>query len=139
MKISADWSSYIEAAMARVPPLANAGVHRVINGPIPYSPDGNPYIGPEHGLRNFFHCAAVLVRHRQAGGAGKTLAEWVVDGGPEWDLWSFDPPPLHRLRDDKTYTAPRRSKSIRTNTRRPIRTRSARRPAAEERRHYTSG
>lgn len=82
--------AYIEAAMARVPPLASAGVRRVVNGPIPYSPDGNPYIGPEHGLRNFFHANTFSFGITQAGGAGKALAEWVIHGGPEWDLWPLD-------------------------------------------------
>jgi dimethylglycine dehydrogenase len=76
--------------MARVPLLASAGVRRVVNGPIPYSPDGNPYIGPEHGLRNFFHANTFSFGITQAGGAGKALAEWVIHGGPEWDLWPLD-------------------------------------------------
>jgi dimethylglycine dehydrogenase len=82
--------TYIEAAMARVPPLASAGVRRVVNGPIPYSPDGNPFIGPERGLRNFFHANTFSFGITQAGGAGKALAEWVIHGGPEWDLWPLD-------------------------------------------------
>jgi dimethylglycine dehydrogenase len=82
---------YIEDACARVPPLGRAGVRRVVNGPIPYSPDGNPYIGPAHGLANFYHCNTFSFGICQAGGAGKALAEWVVEGGPEWDLWPLDP------------------------------------------------
>jgi dimethylglycine dehydrogenase len=82
--------TYIEAALARVPPLASVGVRRVVNGPIPYSPDGNPYIGPEQGLRNFFHANTFSFGITQAGGAGKALAEWVIHGGPEWDLWPLD-------------------------------------------------
>jgi len=83
--------SYVEAAVARVPILGRVGVQRVINGPIPYSPDGNPYIGPAHGLPNFFQCCCFSFGIAQAGGAGKTLSEWIVDGRPEWDFWSFDP------------------------------------------------
>ena len=83
--------SYIEAAVARVPILGKVGVQRVINGPIPYSPDGNPYIGPAQGLPNFFQCCCFSFGIAQAGGAGKTLSEWIVDGRPEWDFWSFDP------------------------------------------------
>ncbi len=83
--------SYIEAAYRRVPLLASAGVKRVVNGPIPYSPDGLPYVGPAHGLKNFYHCNTFSFGIAQAGGAGKALAEWVIDGGPEWDLWSIDP------------------------------------------------
>lgn len=82
---------YVEAAFARVPALASAGIRRVVNGPIPYSPDGNPYVGPAHGLRGFFHCNTFSFGIAQAGGAGKALAEWVVEGAPEWDLWPLDP------------------------------------------------
>lgn len=81
---------YIDDAMARVPLLARAGIKRGVNGPIPYSPDGNPYIGPEPGLRNFFHCNTFSFGITQGGGAGKALAEWVVHGQTEWDLWSVD-------------------------------------------------
>ena len=81
---------YINDAMARVPALGRAGIKRGVNGPIPYSPDGNPYIGPEPGLRNFFHCNTFSFGITQGGGAGKALAEWVVHGQTEWDLWSLD-------------------------------------------------
>ena len=74
-----------------MPILGRVGVQRVINGPIPYSPDGNPYIGPAHGLPNFFQCCCFSFGIAQAGGAGKTLSEWIIDGRPEWDFWTFDP------------------------------------------------
>src|SRR5580692_3488244 len=70
---------------------SSAGIKRVVNGPIPYSPDGLPYLGPAHGLTNFFHCNTFSFGITQAGGAGKACAEWVVAGGPEWDLWALDP------------------------------------------------
>lgn len=82
---------YIERAVGRVPILGTVGVQRVINGPIPYSPDGNPYIGPAHVLPNFYQCCCFSFGIAQAGGAGKTIAEWIIDGDPEWDFWGFDP------------------------------------------------
>ncbi len=82
---------YIEDACGRVPILAEGGVKRVVNGPIPYAPDGNPYIGPVHGLANFYQCCCFSFGIAQSAGAGKFLAEWVVDGAPEWDGWVFDP------------------------------------------------
>ncbi|MBX2840092.1 MAG: FAD-dependent oxidoreductase [Gammaproteobacteria bacterium] len=82
---------YIEQAVERMPILGTVGVQRVINGPIPYSPDGLPYVGPAYGLKNFFHCCSFSFGICQGGGAGKTIAEWVIDGKPEWDLWSLDP------------------------------------------------
>jgi len=81
---------YIEAACARVPILGSVGVKSVINGPIPYAPDGNPLIGPAPGLPGFFHCCAFTFGIAQAGGAGKTIAEWVANGQPEWDMWPLD-------------------------------------------------
>jgi len=82
---------YIEDAMKRVPILAEGGVQRVINGPIPYTPDGLPLIGPVHGLDNFYLCAAFSFGIAQGGGAGKCLAEMIVHGQAEWDTWVVDP------------------------------------------------
>jgi dimethylglycine dehydrogenase len=83
--------SYIEDAIGRVPILGKVGMQKVINGPIPYSPDGNPYIGPAHGLKNFYHCCCFSFGIAQSGGAGKTVAEWIAHGEPEWDFWTLDP------------------------------------------------
>ena len=76
---------------ARMPILGTVGVQRVINGPIPYAPDGLPYVGPAFGMPNVFHCCGFSFGICQGGGAGKSVAEWIVDGKPEWDLWSLDP------------------------------------------------
>ena len=82
---------YIEDAMARVPLLATAGVNKVINGPIPYSPDGNPLIGPMPGVPNAFEACVFTFGIAQAGGSGKVLAEWITEGATEQDMWSVDP------------------------------------------------
>ncbi len=82
---------YIEDAMARVPLLATGGVSRVINGPIPYAPDGNPLIGPMPGVPDAFEACVFTFGVAQAGGAGKVLAEWAIEGATEWDMWSCDP------------------------------------------------
>lgn len=82
---------YIEDAMARVPLLGQTGINKVINGPIPYTPDGNPLIGPMPGVPNAFEAACFTFGIAQSGGAGKVLAEWMVEGGTEWDMWSVDP------------------------------------------------
>jgi dimethylglycine dehydrogenase len=82
---------YINDAMARVPLLAQANLTKVINGPIPYTPDGNPLIGPMPGVPHAFEACVFTFGICQAGGAGKVLAEWVTEGGTEWDMWSCDP------------------------------------------------
>ena len=82
---------YIEDAMARVPILGTQGVGRVINGPIPYAPDGLPLIGPMPGVKNAFEAHSFTFGIAQGGGAGKVLAEWIVHGETEWDMWAVDP------------------------------------------------
>ena len=82
---------HIEDAMARVPILGTAGINKVINGPIPYTPDGNPLIGPMPGVPNAFEACVFTFGIAQAGGAGKVLAEWVTEGQTEWDMWAVDP------------------------------------------------
>jgi dimethylglycine dehydrogenase len=82
---------YINDAMERVPILGTAGLSKVINGPIPYTPDGNPLIGPMPGVPNAFEACVFTFGICQGGGAGKVLAEWVIKGETEWDMWSCDP------------------------------------------------
>ncbi|TLP67992.1 FAD-dependent oxidoreductase [Parasedimentitalea maritima] len=78
-------------AMERVPSLATSGISRVINGPIPYAPDGLPLLGPMPGVKNAFEACVFTFGIAQGGGAGKVLAEWIVDGQTEWDMWAVDP------------------------------------------------
>ncbi len=82
---------HINDAMARVPLLEKAALTKVINGPIPYTPDGNPLIGPMPGVPNAFEACVFTFGICQAGGAGKVLAEWITEGATEWDMWSCDP------------------------------------------------
>jgi dimethylglycine dehydrogenase len=82
---------YLNDAIGRVPILGTAGLSKVINGPIPYAPDGNPLIGPMPGVPNAFEACVFTFGIAQAGGAGKVLAEWVTQGQTEWDMWSCDP------------------------------------------------
>ncbi|MEP5758564.1 MAG: FAD-dependent oxidoreductase [Litoreibacter sp.] len=82
---------YIEDAMARLPILAEGGVGRNINGPIPYAPDGLPMIGPMPGVKNAFEAHSFTFGIAQGGGAGKILSEWIMHGETETDMWSVDP------------------------------------------------
>jgi dimethylglycine dehydrogenase len=81
---------YIEAACERLPILGSVGIKTVINGPIPYAPDGNPLIGPAPGHPGLYHCCAFTFGITQAGGAGRVIAEWVARGQPDWDMWPLD-------------------------------------------------
>ncbi|RJG44739.1 FAD-dependent oxidoreductase [Mesorhizobium sp. DCY119] len=94
---------YLNDAIARVPILGTAGLSKVINGPIPYAPDGNPLIGPMPGVPNAFEACVFTFGIAQAGGAGKVLAEWVTQGQTEWDMWSCDPRRFTSFAADKDY------------------------------------
>jgi dimethylglycine dehydrogenase len=78
-------------AMARVPLMGSSGVSSVINGPIPYAPDGLPLLGPMPGVENAFEACVFTFGIAQGGGSGKVLAELIVDGASEWDMWAVDP------------------------------------------------
>ncbi|MGB3390814.1 MAG: FAD-dependent oxidoreductase [Pseudaminobacter sp.] len=82
---------HLNDATERVPILGTAGLSKMINGPIPYAPDGNPLIGPMPGVPNAFEACVFTFGIAQAGSAGKVLAEWVTEGRTEWDMWSCDP------------------------------------------------
>ncbi len=82
---------HIEDACARVPILGSVGLTNVVNGPIPYAPDGNPLIGPMPGVPNAFEACVFTFGIVQGGGAGKILSEWITEGETEWDMWSVDP------------------------------------------------
>ncbi|MBC6442780.1 MAG: FAD-dependent oxidoreductase [Rhodobacteraceae bacterium] len=81
----------VAAALGRVPAFATAGVSRIINGPIPYAPDGLPLLGPMPGVKNAFEACAFTFGIAQGGGAGRVLAEWIIDGCTERDMWATDP------------------------------------------------
>ncbi len=77
-------------AYRRFPVLERAGVKRVIHGPFTFAPDGNPLVGPVPGLRNYWAACAVMAGFSQGGGVGLSLAQWMVEGEPERDVFAMD-------------------------------------------------
>ena len=84
-------SFWLERAIERMPVFGEVGIRRVINGAIPHTPDGGPLLGPAPGLRNFWLCCGTSFGIAQGGGAGKYLAQWMVDGDSEINMTEFDP------------------------------------------------
>ena len=78
-------------AMAHVPVLGEVGIAEFVNGPITYSPDANPLIGPAPGVRNFYQAVGVQIGITHAAAAGKVLTELIAEGDTEWDVWPWDP------------------------------------------------
>ena len=80
----------VQRAMNRLPVLATAGIKRVINGPMVWSPDSLGLLGPVPGKRNYYSATGIMTGISQGGGIGKAVAEWIVEGEPEWDLRALD-------------------------------------------------
>jgi 4-methylaminobutanoate oxidase (formaldehyde-forming) len=96
--LTPDWERFgplMEYAVSRVPALAGAEVVRLINGPEAFTPDGEFILGEAPGVKSFFVAAGFCAHGiAGAGGVGKVMAEWIVDGRPSLDLWRMD---LRRL------------------------------------------
>ena len=80
----------LEMAWRRYPVLQRVGVKRWVNGAFTFSPDGNPLVGPVPGMRNYWLACGVMAGFLQGGGVGKSLAEWMIDGEAEADVWPMD-------------------------------------------------
>ncbi|MGI9419505.1 MAG: GcvT family protein [Geminicoccaceae bacterium] len=81
----------LEATIAHVPLLAEAGAQRFVNGPIAYAPDALPLVGPASGAPNFYHATGVQIGITHSAAIGKAMAEWITEGETEWDLAAWDP------------------------------------------------
>lgn len=78
------------ATAERIPVFGELGLKQLINGPIPVSPDGEPIMGRALERDNVFVACGFTSGIAAAGGAGRAMAEWIVQGYPEMDLWPFD-------------------------------------------------
>lgn len=87
------------------PLQVEGGIKRVVNGPIPCTPDGLPLIGPMPGVPNAFEACVFSFGIIQAGGAGKLCAELIVEGEPETDSWAMDPRRFNNHADNAYATA----------------------------------
>ena len=89
-----DWEHFsilMEQAIVRIPGLAETGIRKFYNGPESFTPDNQFLLGQTPGLHGYFVGAGFnSVGIASAGGAGRALAEWVVDGEPTSDLVAVD-------------------------------------------------
>jgi glycine cleavage system aminomethyltransferase T/glycine/D-amino acid oxidase-like deaminating enzyme len=89
-----DWDHFsvlMDSAVSRIPALAEAGIKKFYNGPESFTPDNQFILGEAPELRNFFVGAGFnSVGIASAGGAGRALAEWIVQGEPALDMSAVD-------------------------------------------------
>ena len=89
-----DWEHFepiLDNALKRLPALGEVGIQLFFNGPESFTPDDRYHLGETPELKNFFVAAGFnSIGIQSAGGAGKVLADWMVDGHPPMDIWDVD-------------------------------------------------
>ena len=111
-EISPDWdrmAPYLEKAMSRVPITQEVGVRKFFCGPESFTPDLQPVVGEAPELRNYFVAAGLnSIGILTAGGIGRTIARWIVDGRPDVDVTGFN---IDRLRPHQLEPEYRRART----------------------------
>ena len=102
-----DWDHFepiMESALHRIPVLAETGVQTFFCGPESFTPDDRYLLGEAPELRNFYvACGFNSIGIGSSGGAGKMLAEWIVNGHPGMDLWEVDPRRMRPFQGNARY------------------------------------
>ncbi len=93
----------ITLGFQRYPCLQEVGVKTWVNGAFTFSPDGNPLMGPIPGKRGYWCACAVMAGFLQGGGVGKSLAEWMIYGEPEADVFGMDVARYGKYAENKQY------------------------------------
>lgn len=103
----------LEAAIHRVPRLAETGIRKFFNGPESFSPDQRYLLGEAPNLRNFFTAAGFnSIGIQSAGGVGMVLAHWIVEGHPPFDLWEVDIRRVMPHQNEKSFLIERTSEAL---------------------------
>jgi 4-methylaminobutanoate oxidase (formaldehyde-forming) len=105
-----DWDRFeplMTNAIVRTPTLKDASVVRLVNGPEAFTPDGEFILGPTE-VRGFWVAAGFCAHGLAgAGGMGRLVAEWIVDGRPHLDAWEMDSRRFGRHYTSREYTLAR--------------------------------
>jgi len=103
----------IETAAHRMPLLADAGIRLFFNGPESFTPDDRYLLGPSPDVKGLYlACGFNSIGIQSSGGAGKVLADWIVDGHPPMDLWDVDVRRVMPFQRNKAYLRERTKESL---------------------------
>ncbi len=116
VELPEDWEQFepfMTAGLRLVPALGEAGIRHFMNGPESFTPDTRPLLGESPFLRGFFVAAGFnSTGMMSSAGAGKALAEWIVDGRPSLDLWALDIARFDRAAAAPAFLASRMRESV---------------------------
>ncbi|MCV3270232.1 GcvT family protein [Roseobacter sinensis] len=103
----------LEAAVERLPMLAEAGIHTFFNGPESFTPDDAYHLGLAPELDNFWVAAGFnSIGIQSAGGAGMALAQWMQDGDKPFDLGDVDISRMQPFQGNRTYLFERSTETL---------------------------
>ena len=103
----------LEAAVERMPMLAEAGIHTFFNGPESFTPDDAYHLGLAPEMDNVWVAAGFnSIGIQSAGGAGMALAQWMEDGEKPFDLGDVDISRMQPFQGNKTYLAERSKETL---------------------------
>jgi len=106
-EIPPDWDRlmpYIDKAMGRIPIAKEAGVHKFFCGPESFTPDMGTLMGESPELKNFYVCAGFnSLGILFGGGAGRVMAQWIVDGYPSVDVSEINIDRMMPFQNNPTY------------------------------------
>lgn len=112
-----DWERFaplLETSRRRVPALREGEVVELTNGPESFTPDGEFILGESH-VRGFFVAAGFNAHGiAGAGGMGRLMAEWIVEGEPGMDVWQMDIRRFGEHYRSKKYTLERSTEALST-------------------------
>jgi len=111
-----DWEQFepfIEAGIKRFPQLATSGIQTFINGPESFTYDTQPILGPVPGKKGLYvACGMNSLGIVSAPGVGKSMAEWILDGQPQWDLLAQDVARVNLPHSTPGYIAERMQEAV---------------------------
>ena len=111
-----DWehlAPQIEAAIHRMPIIGDTGIRLFFNGPESFTPDDAYILGETPELRNHFTASGFnSVGIQSAAGAGRVLADWIVDGYPPMDLGDVDVRRFHPFQGNRKYVRDRATETL---------------------------
>jgi glycine cleavage system T protein len=116
LELPDDWEQFepfMSAGLKLLPVLGETGIRHFMNGPESFTPDTRPLMGESPYLRGFFVAAGFnSTGMMSSAGAGRAMAEWIVDGEPGLDLWALDISRFDRASATRTFVGARMRESV---------------------------
>ena len=103
----------MESAANRMPLIAETGIRLFFNGPESFTPDDRYLLGESPDVKGLYMaCGFNSIGIQSSGGAGKVLADWIIDGRPPMDLWDVDVRRVMPFQRNKQYLHDRTVESL---------------------------